>query len=96
MTGCDSVKHYANKRLLATATTVLNTMNVTSEEQCVISCFYENPGCLAVSVIMTDDAIKCEMTTGLSNQTDIVDDSTSVLYVVGEIFQNPSKIMKRF
>ena len=64
---------------------------MTSEEQCLMSYYYENPGCLAVNVITTGDAIRCEMTTGLSNETDMVDDSTSVLYVTGkycQIWQN--------
>ena len=84
--GCDVVKHYQNKRLLATATTVLNTTNMTSDEQCVMPCFYDNPACLAVNVIATSDVILCQMTTGLSNETDMVDDTTSVLFVVGEAF----------
>ena len=67
------------------ATMIINTTNTTSEEKCVFSCFYDNLGCLAVNVITTNDAIRCEMTTGLSNETDMVDDSTSVLYVVGRI-----------
>ena len=57
---------------------------MTSEEQYVISCYYDNPGCLAVNVITTGDVITCEMTTGLSNKTYMVDDSTSVLYVAGK------------
>ena len=77
------MKPFQNKRLLATTTTILNTANVTSEEQCVMYCYYDNPGCLAVNVIATGDVITCEMTTGLSNETDMVDDSTSVLYVTG-------------
>ena len=50
-------------------------------------CYYETPACLAVNVITTGDVITCEMTTGLSNETDMVDDSTSVLYVTGKYFQ---------
>ena len=84
--GCDVVKHYQNKRLLATTTTVLNTTNMTSEESCVMSCYHENPGCLAVNVITAGSVITCQMTIGLSNDTDMVDDTTSVLYVVGEAF----------
>ena len=95
MAGCDSVKHYPNKRLLATATTVLKTTNVTSEEQCVMSCYYENSGCLVANVITTGDVVTCEMTTGLSNKTDMVDDLTSVLYVASkQIEKCPSEIMK--
>ena len=48
-----------------------------------MSCFYDIPGCLAVNVITTGDVIRCEITTGLSNETDMVDDATSVLYIVG-------------
>ena len=54
---------------------------MTSEEQCVMSCYYDHPGCLAVNVITNGDVITCEMTTGLSNETDMVEDSTSVVYV---------------
>ena len=84
MTGCDSVKHFPNKRLIENATTVLNTTTTTSEEQCVISCYYENTGCLAANVISIGDVITCQMTRGLSNEVDAVDDSTYVLYVAGK------------
>ena len=70
------MKPFQNKRLLATTTTVLNTTTMTSEEQCVMTCYYDNPGCLAVNIITTGDVIRCEMTTGLSNETAMVDDST--------------------
>ena len=46
-----------------------------------MACFYDNPGCLAVNVITTGDVITCEMTTGLSNESDMEDDSTSVVYI---------------
>ena len=81
VSGCGVVKHYPNKRLLATVTTVLRTTNVTSEEQCVVSCYYDNPECLAINVVRSDDDIICEMTTGLSKESDMVDDSTSDVYV---------------
>ena len=84
VSGCGVVKGYRNKRLLATATTILNETNVTSEGKCVLSCYYDNPGCLAVNVITANDVIMCEMTTGLSNETDMVDDSTSVVYIRSE------------
>ena len=87
MTGCDSVKHYPNKRLIENATTFLNTTNMTSEEHCVMSCYYENTGCLAVNVISIGDVITCQMTTGFSNATDMVDDSSSVLYVASKKFE---------
>ena len=83
VSGCGIVKDYQNKRLLATATNILNTTTTSSEEQCVLSCYYENTGCLAVNVLTIGDVIRCEMTTGLSNETDMVDDSTSVVYVTG-------------
>ena len=50
-----------------------------------MSCYYDNPGCLAVNVITNGDVITCEMTTGLSNETDMVEDSTSVVYVTRSI-----------
>ena len=81
------MKPYQNKRLLATTSTILNNTNTTSEEQCVMSCYYEKPDCLAVNVITTGDVIRREMTTGLSSNTDVVDDATSVLYVTGIQFQ---------
>ena len=56
---------------------------MTSEEQCVLSCYFENPGCLAVNVLTIGDVIKCEMTKGLSNETDMVEDASSVVYVTG-------------
>ena len=46
-----------------------------------MSCYHDNPGCLAVNVIRSDDDIICEMTTGLSDGSDMVEDSTSVVYV---------------
>ena len=88
ITGCETVKYYPNKRPLATATVVLNTRNMTSEEHCVMSCYYETPGCLAVNVITTAHVITCQMTTGLSNESDIMDDSTSILYVASRQFKN--------
>ena len=81
VSSCGIVKDYRNKRLLATATTVLKTNTVTSEEQCVLSCYYETTGCLAVNVITTGDVITCEMTTGLSNDSDIENDLSSTVYV---------------
>ena len=48
-----------------------------------MSCYYENPGSLAVNVITGDD-IMCQMTTGLSNDSDMVYDTTSVLYVASK------------
>ena len=53
----------------------------------MISCYYDNPGCLAVNVVTTGDVITCEMTTGPSNKTDMMDDASSVLYVAGRISQ---------
>ena len=85
-TGCDVVKPFQNKRLLATTTTVLNTTTMTSDEQCVMTCYYDKPSCLAVNVITIGDVISCELTTGLSSETDMVDDSTCVLYVTGNQF----------
>ena len=82
--GCDFVKQYENKRLLATTTTILNSTKGTSDEQCVTSCYYDNPGCLAVNVITTGDVIICEMTTGLSNASEMVHVPTSVVYVTGK------------
>ena len=55
-------------------------------------CYYETPGCLAVNVITTGDVITCEMTTGLSNEADMVDDSTSVLYVAGKLLSDPGSL----
>ena len=81
------MKPFPNKLLLATTTTILNTANVTSEEQCVMYCYYDNPGCLAVNVVTTGDVITYKMTTGLSNKTDMMDDASSVLYVAGRISQ---------
>ena len=80
------MRQYQNKRLLATATTILNTTNATSERQCILSCYSKIPGCLAVNVQTSGDVIRCEMTTGLSNETDMVDDVTSVLFVLGKQF----------
>ena len=82
VSGCGVVKPYPSKRLLATATTILNTtMTMTSEKECVLSCYYDNPGCLAVNVIRGDDDIICQMTTGLSNNSDMKEDSSSVVYI---------------
>ena len=59
-----------------------------------MSCYYENPDCLAVNVITRNDVIRCEMTTGLSNETDMVNDSTYVLYVSGKL-NFPKSILLR-
>ena len=40
-------------------------------------------GCLAVNVIGNHD-ITCELTTRLSNETEMEDDSTSDLFVLGK------------
>ena len=56
---------------------------MTSEEQCVLSCYFDNVGCLAVNVLPIGDVIWCEMTKGLSNETDMVEDASSVVYVTG-------------
>ena len=55
-----------------------------------MSCYYENSGCLAANVITTGDVITCEMTTGLSKESDMMDDSTSVLYVASKQFEKCS------
>ena len=55
-----------------------------SEKQCILACYYETPGCLAVNVITTNAITTCEMTTGLSNESDMVDDLTSVVYVTSK------------
>ena len=37
-----------------------------------------------MNIITTDDVIMCEMTTGLSNESDMVDDLTSVVYITSK------------
>ena len=75
------MKHFNDKSLPVSA--IIAIRNATSVAQCVLSCYYETAGCLAVNVIATSDVIRCEMTTGLSNQSEMVDDASSVLYVNG-------------
>ena len=72
-------QRYTNKRL----TTVMYSVKTLSRIQCVTLCS-NTDGCYAVNVIRNSD-VNCELTTGLSNQTAMVDDATSNLYVNGNV-----------
>ena len=63
---------------------VFETVMTSSTFQCVIWCSMTN-GCLAVNVIGNHD-ITCELTTGLSNETEMEYAYNSKLVVLGKLF----------
>ena len=58
-----------------------------SHIHCTTLCSTTN-GCYAVNVIRNSD-VNCELTAGLNNETGMVDDPTSNLYVVGKYSYQP-------
>ena len=70
---------YPNKRL---TNNVIKTVMTSSRSKCLMLCSRMD-GCLAVNVI-DDHNITCELTTGLSNENDMEDDSGSELFVLGK------------
>ena len=58
-----------------------------SRIQCVTLCSTTD-GCYAVNVIRNSD-VNCELTTGSSSKTEMVDDPTSNLYVAGKYSYQP-------
>ena len=72
----DEYKSYPNKRL---TNNVIKTVMTSSAFHCTTWCSMTD-GCLAVNVIGNHD-ITCELTTGLSDETEMQDDSTSQLLV---------------
>ena len=69
---------HPNKRL----TNVIKTVVTSSKLACMTLCS-KTEGCLAVNVI-GNHGITCELTTGLSNQNEMEDDSASKLFVLGK------------
>ena len=60
----------------------MHSVQTLSRIQCVTLCSTTD-GCYAVNVIRNSD-VNCELTTGLSDQTEMVDNPTSNLYVAGK------------
>ena len=72
----DEYKGYPSKRL---TNNIIKTVMTSSEFQCTTWCSMTD-GCLAVNVIGNHD-ITCELTTGLTNENEMQDDSSSQLFV---------------
>ena len=70
-------KSYPNKRL----TNIFRSVKVLSAVHCTTWCSMTD-GCLAVNVIGNHN-ITCELTTGLSNENEMEDDSSSKLLILG-------------
>ena len=78
----DEYKSIDDRRL----TNVFKTVITSSTFQCTTWCSMTD-GCLAVKVIGNHD-ITCELTTGLSNETEMEDAYNSKLVVLGKLFGN--------
>ena len=76
----DEYDGYLKKRLVGN---VIKTLMTSSISRCVKLCS-RTDGCLAVNVI-GNHGITCELTTGLSNKTEMQDDYSSELFVLGKI-----------
>ena len=72
-------KAFVNKRL---TNNVIKTATIRSALHCTTWCSMTD-GCLAVNIIGNHDII-CELTTGLSNEGDMEDDSSSRVFVSGK------------
>ena len=72
----DEYKSYPNKRL---TNNVIKTVMTSSAFHCTTWCSMTDD-CLAVNIIGNND-ITCELTTGLSDETEMQDDSSSQLLV---------------
>ena len=79
----DEYQHYTNKRL----TTVMYSVKTLSHIQCARLCS-NTDGCYAVNVMRNSD-VNCELTTGLSDQTEMVEEPTSNLYAAGKYSYQP-------
>ena len=66
---------YPGKRL----TNVIKNVNTSSKLECGVQCSMTD-GCLAVNVIGNHD-ITCELTTGLSNQNEMIDANNTEIFV---------------
>ena len=69
---------YNSKRLES----VTKVMTSSSLVECAVSCLHTD-GCYAVN-FKQQNKVNCELTTGLSDDHEMVDDVTSDLYVMGE------------
>ena len=74
----DKYSNYPNKKL----TNVIKTVMTSSIFHCVTWCSMTD-GCLAVNVI-GNHGIICELTSGLSIENEMEDDSSSELFVLGK------------
>ena len=72
----DEYERFSSKRL---RNSVIKTVMTSSVLHCTTWCSLMD-GCLAVNVIGIHD-ITCELTTGLSNEMEMEDDSSSELFV---------------
>ena len=73
----DKYEGFPSKRLVKN---VIKTVMTSSRMGCTRQCSLTD-GCLAVNVIGNHDII-CELTTGLSNETEMADDQHSQLFVL--------------
>ena len=74
----DKYKRYPNKSL----TNIIKTVRTLSRLRCMTLCSMTD-GCLAVNVIGNHD-ITCELTSGLSKETEMQDDSSSGVFVLSK------------
>ena len=72
-------KRHVNKRLINVVKTVMTSSRVGCMRQCSLT-----DGCLAVNIIGHHD-ITCELTTGLGNEAEMQDDSSSQLFILGKV-----------
>ena len=75
----DEYRCYQNKRLA----NIMKTLTTKSTFHCTTWCSMTD-GCLAVNIVGNHDII-CELTTGLSNETEMRADSSSELFVLGMV-----------
>ena len=74
----DEYTGYSYKRLA----NVIKTVVALSKSDCMTLCSMTDD-CLAVNV-MGNHGITCELTSGLSNETEMEDDSSSEVFVLGK------------
>ena len=68
---------HKNKRL----TTVTKSLTTDAPQTCVMHCLATN-GCLAINMVTNGN--RCELTLGVTNNSDVVDISNSDVYVLSE------------
>ena len=82
--GCDRFIIFGNKRL--NGSDIATTMSFSSSVECIQACYDDNLGCLAVSVVSTNDVFMCEMTNDLSKDWGMVADPSFSLFVLSMRF----------